>query len=149
MQTTPRYRSGSCSGPFCPYTTGWFRTFCLGCHSLPSSTLQSAANQCTAYNKDPWKGPIGKDGKPARTPLANAAGASGDSSNPYDVLPTCLFNLHMSRWCYGCKDGSEKCMVRYNISNMPTHHSKDCPILKKIELKLVKQTPAAGGDMAS
>jgi hypothetical protein len=37
----------------------------LGCYSLPSSTLQSVVDQCTAYNKDPWKGPVGKDGKPA------------------------------------------------------------------------------------
>jgi hypothetical protein len=36
-------------------------------------------------------------------------------------------------------------MVCNNTSIKPTHHSKDCPILKKIGLKLVKRTPANGG----
>ncbi len=41
---------------------GVVQAFCLGCHSLPSSTLQSVVNQCMAYSKDPWKEPVGKDG---------------------------------------------------------------------------------------
>jgi hypothetical protein len=102
--------------------------FYLGHHSLPSSTLQSVVNQCTAYDKDPWNGPVGKDGKPAWTPSANVAGTSGNGTNPYDILPTCSFNLHMARWRNGCKDGSDKCMVCHNTSNKPTHHSKDCPM---------------------
>jgi hypothetical protein len=40
-------------------------------------------------------------------------------------------------------------MICHNTSNKPTHHSKDCPILKKIGLKLVKRTPANGDDVAS
>jgi hypothetical protein len=40
-------------------------------------------------------------------------------------------------------------MICHNTSNKPAHHSKDCPILKKIGLKLVKRTPADGGDAAS
>jgi hypothetical protein len=123
--------------------------FCLGHQSLTSSTLQSAVNQCTAYNKDPWKGLVGKDGKPARTPSANTAGASGDISNPYNALSKCSFNNHISQWCNGCKEGSKKCMVCHNTSNKPAHHSKDCPILKKIGLKPVKGTPANGRDAAS
>jgi hypothetical protein len=71
--------------------------FCLGRHSLSSSTLQSVVNQGTANNKDPWKGPVGKDGKPARTPSSNAAGTSGDISNPYNALSKCSFNHHMSQ----------------------------------------------------
>ncbi len=47
------------------------------------------------------------------------------------------------------KDGGDKCMVCHNTSNKPTHHSKDYPILKIIRLKLVKRTPANGGDTAS
>jgi hypothetical protein len=65
---------------------GIVQDFCLGHHSLTSSTLQSIVNQCTAYKKDPWKGPVGKDSKPAQTPSANAVGASGDISNPHGVL---------------------------------------------------------------
>jgi hypothetical protein len=123
---------------------GVVQVFCLGCHSLPSSTLQSVVDQCMAYNKDPWKGLVGKDGK-AWTPSANMAGASGDGSNPYNVLPICSFKLHMSRWCNGCKDGSDKYMVCHNTPNKPAHHSKDCPILGKIGLNLSnKQQQTAG-----
>jgi hypothetical protein len=32
--------------------------FCLGCHSLTSTTLQTVVKHCTSYNKDPWTGPI-------------------------------------------------------------------------------------------
>ena len=102
-----------------------------------------------AYDKDPWKGPVGKDGKPVRTPSVYTVGASGDSSNPYEFLTTCSFSNHMSCWQASCKDGSKRCMICHNKSNKPTHHSKDCPILKKIGLKLVKCTPANGGDTAS
>ena len=44
---------------------GVVQDFRLGRHSLPSATLQSVVDQCLAYNKDPWKGHIGKDGKPS------------------------------------------------------------------------------------
>jgi hypothetical protein len=40
-------------GPPVPIPRGGLQDFCLGCHSLPSSTLQSVVNQCTAYDKDP------------------------------------------------------------------------------------------------
>jgi hypothetical protein len=72
--------------------------FRLGRHSLASATLQSVVKQCMSYDKDPWKGPVGKDGKPARTPSANAASASGNKSNPYEVMASCLFGNHMSCW---------------------------------------------------
>ncbi len=75
---------------------GVVKNFCLGCHSLAPATLQSVAEQCLAYNKDPWKGPVGKDGKPVRTLSAYATGASGNSSNPYKSLTMCLFGNHMS-----------------------------------------------------
>ncbi len=49
----------------------------------------------------------------------------------------------------GCKDGCEKCLVCHNTSNKLAHHTKDCPILKQLGLKLVKCIPADGGDAAS
>jgi hypothetical protein len=128
---------------------GVVQDFCLGHHSLASATLQSVVEQCMAYDKDPWKGPVGKDGKPVRTLSAYTVGASGDSSNPYKSLTTCSFSNHMSCLQASCKDGSERCMLCHITSNKPAHHSKDCPILKKIGLKLVKPTPADGGDAAS
>jgi hypothetical protein len=112
--------------------------------------LQSVVKQCMSYDKDPWKGPVGKDRKPARTPSANAAGTSGDKSNPYKVMASCLFGNHMSRWQAGCKDGSKHhCMICHNTLNKPAHHSRDCPILKQIGLKLVKCTPGNGGNAES
>jgi hypothetical protein len=102
-----------------------------------------------AYDKDPCKGPVGKDGKPVRTLSAYATGASGNSSNPYESLTTCSFGNHISCWQASCKDGSERCMICHNTSNKPAHHSKDCPILKKIGLKLAKRTLAGGGNAVS
>jgi hypothetical protein len=61
----------------------------------------------------------------------------------------CLFGNHISCWRVGCKEGSKKCMVCHNTLNKPAHHTKDCPILKQLGLKLVKHTPANGGDAAS
>ena len=40
-------------------------------------------------------------------------------------------------------------MVCHNTSHKPVHHTKDCPILKQLGFKLVKRTPANGGDAAS
>ena len=48
----------------CSTYHGVVQDFRLGRHSLSSATLQSVVEQCMAYDKDPWKGPIGKDGKP-------------------------------------------------------------------------------------
>jgi hypothetical protein len=128
---------------------GVVQDFRLGRHSLASATLQSVVEQCLAYDKDPWKGPVSKDGKPVRIPSAYATGTSSDSSNPYESLSTCLLGNHMPCWQTNCKDGSDRCMICHNTSNKPTHHSKDCPILKKIGLKLVKQTLTDGNNPAS
>jgi hypothetical protein len=135
----------------CSTYHGVVKDFHLGRHSLSSATLQSVVEQCIAYDKDPWKGPIGKDGKPVRSPSANAAGAGAldDKSNPYDAMAACSFGTHISRWRIGCKDGCEECLVCRNTLNKPAHHTKNCPILKQIGLKLVKRPPADGSDAAS
>ena len=64
-------------------------------------------------------------------------------------MASCSFGLHVSRWRSGCKENSEKCMVCHNTSNKPAHHTKDCPILRQLGFKLVKHTPADGGNAAS
>jgi len=71
--------------------------FCLGRHTLTEASLQAVVEQCTNYNKDPWKGPVGKDGKPMPrgTPSANVAGT--DSKNPYEALSAKSFNYHFGR----------------------------------------------------
>ena len=37
--------------------------FRLGRHSLTEASLQTVVDQCTNYDKDPWKGPVDKNGK--------------------------------------------------------------------------------------
>jgi hypothetical protein len=64
-------------------------------------------------------------------------------------MAACFFGTHILRWRIRCKDGCEKCLVCHNRSNKPAHHTKDCRILKQLGLKLVKRTPANGGDAAS
>jgi hypothetical protein len=101
--------------------------------------LQTIMNQCISYEKDPWKGPIGKDGKVSRNPLVNAAHVSSSaSSNPYEALANLLFRKHLNHWRYNCKVNSEKCLVCHNTSQDKPHNAKDCPISKKIGLELVK-----------
>ncbi len=71
--------------------------FCLGRHSLSAASLQTVVEQCTNYDKDPWKGPVGKDSKvPCPTPCANATGSEGE--NPYDALSAKSFNYPFGRW---------------------------------------------------
>jgi hypothetical protein len=80
-----------------PYQ-GVVQDFRLCRHSLASATLQSVVEQCMSYDKDPWKGPVGKDGKPSRAPSANfASGDKADKLNAYDAMASCLFGTHMSR----------------------------------------------------
>ena len=68
------------------------REFCLGRHSLTEAFFQTVVKQCTNYDKDPWKGLVGKDGKsiPHGTPSVNAAGT--DSESPYEALSSKSFN---------------------------------------------------------
>jgi hypothetical protein len=71
------------------------KEFHLGRHPLSKASLQTMVNQCVNYNKDPFLGPVGKDGKVARTPLANAAGAAlGEGENAYKALAAKSFNYH-------------------------------------------------------
>ena len=43
--------------------------FHLSRHSLLAASLQTMVEKCENYDKDPWKGPVGKDGKvPRPTP---------------------------------------------------------------------------------
>ncbi len=105
--------------------------------------VQTIVDQCISYDKDPWKGPVGNDGKVSHNPSANAAGASvSASSNPYDALANLLFNKHINHWRYNCKNSSEKCLICHKISRDKPHNAKKCPILKNIGLKLVKRSLA-------
>jgi hypothetical protein len=115
-----------------------------GCHSLTTALLQTVVDQCTSYDKDQWKGPVGKDGKPSRSPSANAAGtfthSPGNNTHPFEAMDNLSFNKHLNHLRYNCKDGHEKCLICWNTSCSKAHSSKDCPILKRIGFKLVKRT---------
>ncbi len=126
-----------------PTYHGVVEDFKLGQHCLMTALLQTIVDQCTSYETDRRKGPVGKDGKPC-SPLAPAAGASvplgRDGTNPFEAMATLNFNKHFNHWQYNCKDGSEKCLICYNTLRDKAHASKDCPILKQIDYKLVKHS---------
>jgi hypothetical protein len=114
--------------------------FGLGRHVLTKTSLQTVVEQCTNYDKDPWKGLVGQDGKPACTPSANATGA--DSNIPYNAFPVTSFNYHFGRWKKALGDNKGKCMMCLYTARNPNHEMCDCPILKKLGLKLEKWTAA-------
>ena len=124
--------------------------FCLGRHSLSDASLQTVVEQCTNYNTDPWKGPIGQDGKvPKGTPLANTAGAN--SGDPYEVLAGRSFNHHFGCWKRALRVEKGTCMICYGTARNPEQLTRDCPILKNLCYKLEKLlgSDSSIGDVAS
>jgi hypothetical protein len=115
--------------------------FCLGRHSLSTASLQTVVEQCVSYNKDPWKGPVGRDKKPVRNLLANTAD-SGDHGDPYERIAAKPFGYHMNRWHKGVVQQNGKCLFCFNTSaNNPDHKTRKCPILSKVGLKFKKLPP--------
>jgi hypothetical protein len=112
-----------------PTYHGMVEDFKLGQHSLMTALLQMIIVQCTSYDKDPWKGPVGKEEKRPRSPLATMAGASvplgKDGTHPFEVMATLNFIKHFNHWQYNCKDGSIKCLTCYNTSRVKAHALKD------------------------
>jgi hypothetical protein len=114
--------------------------FRLGCHSLSAASLQTVVEQCTNYDKDPWKGPVGKDGKvPRPTPSANAAGSKGEG--PCDVLSAKSFNYHFGQWKKALKEQTGKSMVCFDTARNE-HNTCDCHVLKNLGFKIDKRTPS-------
>ena len=118
--------------------------FCLGWHSLTSASIQTVNNQCILYNKDPWRGPVGHDGKPVCAPLANAAAVSAnkDSSNPYEALLTKPYNYHLNHWRTALINYKGKCLLCHDFACNTDHKTRDCPIQKKLGVKSEKQYEA-------
>jgi hypothetical protein len=48
--------------------------FRVGRYSLANATLETVAEQCVHFDKDPWSGPVGKDGTVPHSPSAYAVG---------------------------------------------------------------------------
>jgi hypothetical protein len=116
--------------------------FRLGRHALSDASLQTVVEQCTNYDKDPWKGPVGRDGKvPKGTSSANVAGA--DSGDPYEVLAGKTFNHHFGRWKRALRVENGKrglCMICHGTARNPDHPTCDCPILKNLGYKIEKRS---------
>ncbi len=124
--------------------------FCLGRHPLNEASLQSVVDQCVNFDKDPFLGPVGKDGKVARNPLANAAGAApGDGKNVYEALTAKSCKYHLGCWKKALLENKGKCMFCHDSARNANHKSLDCPILNKLGLKLVKRTDSNKADAAS
>ncbi len=58
--------------------------------------------------------------------------------NPYNAVANLMFNKHLNHWHYNCKDSNDKCLICHNTSRDKPHDAKNCLILKKFGLKLVK-----------
>jgi hypothetical protein len=115
--------------------------FCLGCHSLSIASLQMVVEQCVLYDKDPWKGPVGRGRKPVRNPSANTAD-SGDHEDPYQRIMAKPFGYKMNCWHKGVVQQNGKCLFCFNTSaNNPDHKTRKCPILSKVGLKFEKLPP--------
>jgi hypothetical protein len=124
--------------------------FCLGRHPLNEASLQTVVDQCVNFNKVPFLGPVGKDGKVVQNPSANAAGAApGDGENVYEALVAKSFNYHLGCWKKALLENKGKYMFCHDSACNANHKSRDCPILKKLGLKLVKRTDSDKADTAS
>jgi hypothetical protein len=99
--------------------------FCLVQHSLTLAFCQTVVNQCILYDKDPWKGPIHRDGKLSCTPLANVAGTPVDweSSNPYKSLAGKTYNYHFNHWCKAIIANCSKCLLCHDTACNTNHKS--------------------------
>ncbi len=112
----------------------------LGHHSLTDGSLQTVVEQCTNYDKDPWKGLVGKDSKAlvCGNPLANTA--SADSGDPHKALERKSFNRHFGRWKKALKTEKGTCMLCFGLAHNPDHLTCNCPILKNLGFKLKKRS---------
>jgi hypothetical protein len=116
--------------------------FLIGCHSLTEATLQTVVEQCVNFDKDPWLCPGGKDSKAPHSTSANAAGTTtaGEGDDAYDPLAGKSFDYHFGRWKKAIRENKGKCMFCHNTVHNTNHKTKDCPILKKLGMKLEKHT---------
>ncbi len=115
--------------------------FHLGRHSLSTASLQMVVEQCVSYDKDPWNGPVGRDGKPVHHPSAYTAD-SGNHEDPYAKVAAKPFSYHMNRWHKGVVQQKGWCLFCFNTSTSnPDHKMRECPILSKVGLKLKKLLP--------
>ncbi len=117
---------------------------CLGCHTLTSATLQTVANQCISYDKDLWKGSVGSDGEPVRTPLADSVGSNvnPDKTNLYDAHAAKPFNYHLNCWRKTLTENKGKCLLCHVSSCNTDQKTHDFPIIKKLSLKFEKRLEA-------
>jgi hypothetical protein len=126
--------------------------FRLGRHPLTKASLQTVVDQCINFDKDPFLGPVGKDGKVVLNTPANAGGATPvDGKNAYKALGAKSFSYYFGCWKKAIGENKGKCMISNDTARNSNHKSRDCPILKKLGFKLEKRMDSdnAVGDAAS
>jgi hypothetical protein len=96
-------------------------------------------DHCTTFDKDPWT-PVGCDGNPICSALANSAGTSTDEATTYDAMASVPVNYHLARWRCTLSETGETCVICHNLARGDLHLTKKCPILKKLGLKLEKRS---------
>ncbi len=85
-----------------------------------------------------------------RNQSANAAiAAPRDGKNVYEALAAKSFKYHLGHWKNALSENKDKCMFCHDSAHNANHKSHDCPILKKLGLKLVKRTDSNKVDAAS
>jgi hypothetical protein len=100
--------------------------FCLGRHPLNEASLQTVVDQCVNFDKDLFLGPMGKDGKVAQNPSANAVvAAPRDGENVYKTLAAKSFNYHLGCWKKALSENKGKCMFCHDSVRNANHKSRD------------------------
>ncbi len=120
--------------------------FRLSRHLLTTATLQTVVEHCTAFDKDPWTGPVGRDGRPVQAPSASTARVgTSEPSAAYDAMEQVSFNYHLSRWRKSLLESSDKCVICHNLARGNKHSISKCPVLKKLGMRLEKRSAADQG----
>ena len=84
--------------------------------------LQTVVEQCVHFVKDPWSGPVSKDGKVPCNPSVNAAGFnSAKGENEYKALASKSFTI---TWAVGRKQSTRikviACSVMVSLTTRTT-----------------------------
>jgi hypothetical protein len=100
--------------------------FCLGHHPLTEASLQTVVDQCINFDKDPFLGPVSKDGKVVQNASANAEGATPvDGENAYKALGAKAFNYHFGCWKKAIGENKGKCMFCHDTARNYDHKSRN------------------------
>jgi hypothetical protein len=122
---TQRCRSDSCSGPFSPTTTGWFRTFSLVATVCPHPHFNPLLTNARHTTKTPGKGQLARTANQHR-PLQPMRQA------PQAMAPILTTSSLLARSTFTCLDDAmDAKMVVANVW-CATIHQTSLPIIARI-----------------